>query len=42
MTPFTKHALRADGILDDRWIVDDPQTLLAVIDRTMACRTCRK
>jgi HAD superfamily hydrolase (TIGR01549 family) len=37
-TPFTKQALHAAGTLDDRWIVDDPQTLLAVVDRTMACR----
>jgi len=41
-TPFTKSALHADGILDDRWVVDDPDTLPAVVDRTMACRTGRK
>ncbi len=41
-TPFIKQALRANGILDDRWIVDDPDTLFAVVDRTMACRTGRK
>ena len=41
-TPFTKQALHAAGILDNRWIVDDPVTLLAVVDRTMACQTGRK
>jgi beta-phosphoglucomutase-like phosphatase (HAD superfamily) len=41
-TPFTKQALHATGIIDDRWIVDDPDTLLAVVDRTMACQTGRK
>lgn len=41
-TPFTKQALRATGMLDTRWIVDDPDTLLAVVDRTMACQTGRK
>lgn len=41
-TPFTRQALRATGFLDDRWIVDDPDTLLTIVDRTMACRTGRK
>lgn len=41
-TPFTQQALRATGMLDTRWIVDDPDTLLAVVDRTMACQTGRK
>lgn len=41
-TPFTRQALHATGILDDRWIVDDPDTLLTVVDRTMACQTGRK
>ena len=41
-TPLTRQALHATGILDDRWIVDDPDTLLTVVERTMACQTGRK
>jgi beta-phosphoglucomutase len=32
-TPFTRKAIHAGQFLDDRWIVDDPGTLLAVVQR---------
>ncbi|MEA3336288.1 MAG: HAD-IA family hydrolase [Chloroflexota bacterium] len=35
-TPFTREALRADGLLEERWIVDDPATLPAVAQALMA------
>ncbi len=35
-TPFTRRALHASGLLEDRWIVDDPTTLVTVVDRMMA------
>ncbi len=41
-TPFTKQSLHAAGIIDDRFIVDDPDTLLAVVEQMMACQTGRK
>ena len=31
-TPFTRSGLHADGLLDERWIVDDPARLLDVVD----------
>jgi hypothetical protein len=40
--PVTEQVLHATGNLDDRWIVDDPDTLLAAVDQTMACQTGRK
>jgi len=35
-TPFTQNALHASGLLEKRWIVDDPDTLLTVVDEMMA------
>ncbi len=35
-TPFTGKALHTSGLLEDRWIVDDPATLVTVVDRMMA------
>ncbi|MBS1250238.1 MAG: Validoxylamine A 7'-phosphate phosphatase [Chloroflexi bacterium] len=32
-TPFTKQKLHAEQLLDESWIVDDPDTLLDVVDR---------
>lgn len=37
-TPFTRQSLHAAGIIDNRWIVDDPATLLTVIEAIMACQ----
>lgn len=34
-TPFTKDALHQSGVLDSRWIVDNPADILAVVDRKM-------
>jgi beta-phosphoglucomutase-like phosphatase (HAD superfamily) len=34
-TPFTRNALHAEGLLDERWIVDDPDDLLAVVKEMM-------
>ena len=35
-TPFTRQAFRTHQLLDERWIVDDPDTLPAVLDSLMA------
>lgn len=35
-TPFTREALHAGGLLDERWIVDDPATLIAVVQSLSA------
>lgn len=35
-TPFTREALHAGGLLDERWIVDDPATLPAVAQALLA------
>lgn len=35
-TPFTKKSLRTAGLIDDRWIVDDPDTLFEVVDLMVA------
>ena len=35
-TPFTQKALHASKLLEDRWIVDDPVTLPAVVGTMMA------
>jgi len=32
-TPFTKQSLRTSGLLDARWIVDEPGTLFDVVDQ---------
>ncbi len=37
-TPFTRGAIHTGGLLDERWIVDDPGTLTAVVDRRVAER----
>ena len=37
-TPFTRKALHTSGLLADRWIVDDPATLPAVVDTLMAVK----
>ena len=31
-TPFTRERLHAEGVIDARWIVDDPSRLLHVVD----------
>lgn len=35
-TPFTRQSLHNAGLLDARWIVDEPDTLFAVVDQMMA------
>lgn len=35
-TPFTRESLHAGGLLDERWIVDDPATLPALVQALMA------
>lgn len=35
-TPFTKSSLRSGGLIDRRWIVDDPGLLLDTVDRMIA------
>ena len=35
-TPFTKQSLHTAGLIDDRWIVDRPDTLFDVVERMMA------
>ncbi len=37
-TPFTRQRIHAEGLLDERWIVDDPTTLTAVVQRMVAER----
>ena len=32
-TPFTRQRLFESGLLEDRWIVDDPATLLTVVQQ---------
>ena len=34
-TPFTKENLHQGGLLEERWIVDDPTTLAEVVERMM-------
>ena len=34
-TPFTRDALHQSRVLEDRWIVDDPADIFAVVDRLM-------
>lgn len=35
-TPFTRRTVRASGLLEPAWIVDDPETLPAVVARRLA------
>ena len=35
-TPFTRETLRTAGLLEDRWIVDDPSTLTTVVAHMLA------
>ncbi len=35
-TPFTRHAFRANQLLDERWIVDDPASLPQVLNTLLA------
>jgi len=37
-TPFTRQAIHAEGLLDERWIVDNPSTLTAVMQQLVAER----
>jgi hypothetical protein len=37
-TPFTRQRIHAEQLLDERWIVDDPTTLTAVVQRMVAER----
>lgn len=30
-TPLTRQAIHAAGLLDESWVVDDPETLTAVV-----------
>ena len=35
-TPFTREAIHAAGMLDEAWVVDDPNALAAVVERMVA------
>jgi beta-phosphoglucomutase len=37
-TPFTRQRIHAERLLDERWIVDDPDTLMAVVGQMIAER----
>jgi HAD superfamily hydrolase (TIGR01509 family) len=37
-TPFTRKRLRENGLIEDRWIVDDPDDLTAVVDQMLEQR----
>ena len=37
-TPFTRQRIHAEGLLDGRWIVDDPDTLMDVVQQMVAER----
>jgi len=37
-TPFTRQRIHAEGLLDGRWIVDDPDTLMDVVRQMVAER----
>ena len=37
-TPFTRQRIHAERLLDERWIVDDPAALKAVVQRMVAER----
>jgi hypothetical protein len=37
-TPFTRRAIHAARLLDERWIVDDPATLTGVVKHMVAER----
>jgi hypothetical protein len=32
-TPFSRERLHAEGVLDRRWIVDEPEQLMGVVER---------
>ena len=36
-TPFTRQAIHTGKLLDNRWIVDDPGTLLSVVEEMIVC-----
>ena len=38
-TPFTRQAIHAKGLLDERWIVDDPEDLPSVVKEMIEART---
>jgi hypothetical protein len=37
-TPFTRQRIHAEGLLDERWIVDDPTTLIAGVGQMVTER----
>jgi len=37
-TPFTKAAIHEQELLNERWVVDDPEQLLAVVQDLLATR----
>jgi beta-phosphoglucomutase len=37
-TPFTRQAVHAEKLLDERWVVDDPATLMSVVRQMFAER----
>jgi len=37
-TPFTRRAIHAARLLDERWVVDDPATLTGVVQHMFAER----
>ena len=37
-TPFTRQRIHAEGLLDERWVVDDPATLTAMVQQMVAER----
>jgi len=37
-TPFTRQRIHAEGLLDERWVVDDPATLTAVVQQMLTAR----
>jgi beta-phosphoglucomutase len=38
-TPFTREAIHAERLLDERWVVDDPSTLMPVVRQMLAERS---
>ena len=37
-TPFTRAAIHAKQLLDERWVVDDPDKLLSVVQQMITER----
>ena len=37
-TPFTRERIHTERILEERWIVDDPDTLTSVVDKMFSER----